>query len=46
MNCTYKYSRTLQIESLFLMKTDIFIHHLGQFFSPDSRWLVGVLLII
>lgn len=29
----------LQVEAKFLIKTDVFIHHQGQFFSPDSRFV-------
>ena len=34
LNPNYK----LQVEAKFLIKTDVFIHHEGQFFSPDSRF--------
>ena len=30
-----------KVEAEFLIKTDVFIHHQGQFFSPDSRFIIG-----
>ena len=32
----------LEVEFGFLQKTDIFIHHTGQFLSPNSRSRVNV----
>ena len=29
----------MKVEAEFLIKTDVFIHHQGQFFSPDSRFV-------
>ena len=36
----------MKVEAEFLIKTDVFIHHQGQFFSPDSRFILSLTLLI
>ena len=36
----------IKVEAEFLIKTDVFIHHQGQFFSPDSRFMIWSLVLL